>query len=185
MERNPWIAGFLVALRRTGVVARACEAVGIGRNTAEALRSKDGDFDAAWTDALEDAYDTLEEELLERALNGTPEPLTYQGAFSYEVERDASGNPVVEQYDTGSTDKAGNPIMASRTRLVLDAKGRPVPLTVRKKSDALLMFALKGRRKVMYAERSEVTGADGKAQQLVVSWDTPATASEAAPLPTP
>jgi hypothetical protein len=44
---------------------------------------------------------------------------------------------------------------------VLGADGQPVPLTVRKHSDALLALILKGRRKKVYAERTELTGADG------------------------
>ncbi len=46
-------------------------------------------------------------------------------------------------------------------RPVLDARGQPVPLTVRKHSDALLALYLKGRRKKVYADRTELTGADG------------------------
>lgn len=37
-----------------------------------------------------------------------------------------------------------------------------VPLTIRKHSDQLLVTILKGRRKAVYAERTELTGADGK-----------------------
>jgi hypothetical protein len=44
---------------------------------------------------------------------------------------------------------------------VLGGDGLPVPLTVRKHSDSLLALILKGRRKKVYAERTELTGADG------------------------
>jgi hypothetical protein len=50
---------------------------------------------------------------------------------------------------------------------VLDEHGQPVPLTVRKHSDTLLALFLKGRRKKVYADRTEVTGADGGPVQAV------------------
>ena len=39
--------------------------------------------------------------------------------------------------------------------------GKPVWLTVRKPSDALLALLLKGRRKSVFADRTELTGANG------------------------
>ena len=45
----------------------------------------------------------------------------------------------------------------------MDANGKPVPLTIRKHSDALLSLYLKGRRKEVYSERKELTGANGTA----------------------
>jgi hypothetical protein len=161
-----WVAPFLASLRHQGVIAQAARDAGIGYSTAYALRERDADFAAAWTDALEESYDSLEAELLRRAVLGTAEPVVYQGQLTYELERDAAGNVVVEQYDTGTTDTDGDPVLAMRPKMMLDDKGRPVPLVVRKKSDALLMFALKGRRKKVYAERTELTGADGGPVEL-------------------
>jgi hypothetical protein len=158
---DAWVAPFLAALRTTGVVAKAARAAKVSYSTPYALREKDGDFRAAWDDALEESYDTLEAELLDRAVNGVAEPLVHQGMFTFECERDEQGRPVIEQYDSGLLDKDGKPVMGSRHKLKLDELGNPIPCVVRKKSDALLMFALKGRRKRVYAERTEVTGADG------------------------
>lgn len=162
----PWVGPFLEALRRTGVVAQAARAAGASYTAVYALRNSDADFAAAWDDALEESYDALEAELLDRAVNGVPEPLTYQGLITYEVQRDENGDVVTESYDTQTTDKDGKPIFGRRNKLLLDEQGRPVPVVVRKKSDALLMFALKGRRKRVYAERSEISGPDGKPVQI-------------------
>jgi hypothetical protein len=59
---------------------------------------------------------------------------------------------------------------------MLDAHGQPIPLTVRKHSDTLLAMYLKGRRKTVYAERKELTGADGSAlpaAQVVIATGVP------------
>ena len=44
---------------------------------------------------------------------------------------------------------------------VLDDNGQPVPLTIRKHSDSLLQFVLKGRRRAVYGDKTELTGANG------------------------
>jgi len=44
--------------------------------------------------------------------------------------------------------------------------GSVVPLTVRKHSDQILALVLKGRRKRVYADRQEITGADGAPLQV-------------------
>ena len=45
--------------------------------------------------------------------------------------------------------------------MCLDDNGQPIPLTVRKHSDAILALVLKGRRKKVYADRTELTGVEG------------------------
>ena len=50
--------------------------------------------------------------------------------------------------------------------MVLDAHGQPIPLTTPKQSDALLSLVLKGRRKKVYADRTELTGAEGAPMQI-------------------
>ena len=159
-----------MALRRHGVQAMACREVGITYGAPTALAARDGDFRAGMDEALEEAYDTLEQELIARAVYGTREPVVHQGAVSYEPERDDCGHPVQEVYDTGAVTASGAPITATRLKLALDDKGRPIPVSVTKRSDALLMFALKGRRRRMYADRTEVTGADGGPTKLEISW---------------
>lgn len=162
----PWVTPFLAELRRSGVAARAARAAGVSYSTAYALRDSSADFKAAWDDALEEAVDDMEAEARERAMVGHPEPLTHQGTITYEFERDEHGRVVTEQVDTGTVDKDGKTIFQTVPKLKLDEHGRPVPVVVHKRSDTLLMFLLKGRRKKVFAERTEVTGPEGGAVQL-------------------
>lgn len=151
MERKrpgyDWKPIFLQALALVPVVAHACKAAGIDRTTAYSARDHNEDFAKAWDDAMENGVDEAEAEAFRRAVQGFEEPVVYQGAVSYHVQRDAQGNPVM-----GAD---GRPV------LLVDAKGNPVPITVRRHSDALLTVILKGRRKRIYAERTELTGAEG------------------------
>lgn len=158
--RPPWVLGFLEALRATGNVAEACRRAGVVSTTsAYHLRSTDADFANDWDNALEDATDTLELEARRRAVEGVEEPVVYQGQLTPVWERDADGEIVLHEYDTGVV-KDGKPIMGQRPRqLVID--GRPQWLTIRKKSDPLLMFLLKGLRKKYGTETTELTGKDG------------------------
>jgi hypothetical protein len=138
-----WKPAFLAALRELPVIAHACKAVGIERSTAYRARETDEDFANAWDDAMEEGIDRAEQEAFRRAVVGFEEPVIDKGRLAYRYER----------YE----DEDG----AEHYRLQLDANGQPIPLTVRKHSDALLALYLKGRRKKVYAERTEVTGADG------------------------
>lgn len=134
---------FLAALRQVPVVQHACDAIGIGRTTAYGWRNEDKDFAAAWDDAMEAGIDRAEAEAFRRAVIGFDEPVVHKGVMSYRTERHLEGDEVAY-------------------RTVLDDRGQPVPLTVRKHSDMLLSLVLKGRRKQVFAERTELTGADGK-----------------------
>lgn len=144
----PWRDVFLASLRTVPVVARACEAVNIERSTAYRAREAEPAFAEAWDDALEHGVDNAEAEAFRRAVVGFEEPVVHQGRISYRHER----------YE----DEAG----AEHWRMVLDANGQPIPLTTRKHSDALLNLILKGRRKKVYADRTELTGADGAPMQI-------------------
>jgi len=138
-----WKALFLLALAEVPVISHACKAAGVNRVTAWRAREADEEFAKAWDEAMEEGVDRAEQEAFRRAVVGYEEPVVHQGRLSYLYERyvDDDGK---EHY-----------------RPVLDANGQPVPLTVRKHSDALLALILKGRRKKVYADRTELTGADG------------------------
>jgi hypothetical protein len=154
-----WIDPFLTALRTTGNVVQSARAAGTHTSTAYSLRHKDADFAAAWDNALEDATDALEAEARRRALEGVNEPVVYQGQLTPLFEYDDSGKIVMEEYDTGMV-KDGQPVLSSRPKqLVID--GKPQFLTLNKRSDALLMFLLKGLRKKYGTESHEITGKDG------------------------
>lgn len=153
-----WKPAFLAALREYPVIAHACKVVDINRTTAWRAREADEGFAAAWDDALEDGIDRAEKEAFRRAVTGYEEPVIDKGRLVYAYER--------------YVDEEG----AEHYRPVLNDKGQPVPLTVRKHSDALLALILKGRRKAVYAERKEVTGADGAAlpaAQVIIATGVP------------
>ncbi len=52
-------------------------------------------------------------------------------------------------------------IHRGKLMFVKGADGKRVPLTTRRHSDQLLALILRARRKTVYAERTELTGADG------------------------
>lgn len=146
---HDWKPAFLAALRELPVVAHACKAVGIDRSTAYKARDALPEFALQWEDAMEEGVDRAEQEAFRRGVVGFEEPVIDKGRLAYQYERYVD--------DEG---KEG-------FRPVLDAMGQPVPLTVRKHSDTLLGLVLKGRRKKVYADRTELTGADGGPMQTV------------------
>jgi hypothetical protein len=164
MSNKPfdWKPPYLAALREMPVVAHACKAVGIERSTAYRAREADEDFAKAWDDAMEEGVDRAEQEAFRRGVVGFEEPVIDKGRLAYRYERyeveDADGHKT-EQY-----------------RICLDEHGQPIPLTVRKHSDVMLGLVLKGRRKSVYAERKELTGADGAAlpaAQVIIATGVP------------
>ena len=161
-----WDQAFLSALAETGVMSRAAELADVDRVTAWRRRKNDPDFDKACSEALQQAADALEQEARRRALEGEREPVIYQGQPTYVYETDEAGYPIFDtvQEESPGFDSEGKPIVrlvdVKRARRKLDADGQPVILTVRKRSDALLALLLKGRRKEVFADRTELTGAD-------------------------
>lgn len=149
-----WKPIFLEALRSMPVVRHACDAAGVNRSTVWRARETDEEFAKAWDDAMADGVDKAEQAAHKRAVDGFEEPVIDKGRLAYRYER------VVIKHEHAET---GETVEEEQWRLALDANGQPIPLTVRKHSDALLSLILKGRRKEVYADRTELTGADGGA----------------------
>lgn len=160
----PWLKPFIDHLTESGNVSGSARAVGVHTAALYARRRNDGDFAAAWDQAMEDATDTLEAEARRRAVQGVQEPVVYQGQLTPVWETDAAGRPLLEAF--GSTGPDGQPVTEHRPVQKLDTNGRPVWLTVTKYSDSLLALLLKGRRKHVFADRTELTGAGGGAVQI-------------------
>lgn len=139
----PWTDAFLAALREYPVISHACEAVGIDRSTVWRRKQKEEDFAQAMDDAMEVGIDRAEKEAYRRGVHGWHEPVIDKGRVAWAYERlvDEDG---VESF-----------------RPILDANGQPVPLTIKKHSDGLLQFVLKGRRRAVYGDKQEITGAGG------------------------
>lgn len=148
MSQYPaWVNPFLQHLRTSCNVAESCRQVGVASGVAYALRKTDADFAASWEDALEDAYDYLEAEARRRAFEGIEEAVVYQGQLTPILEREANG-----QY---KLDDDGNPIQSR------NQDGSLKYLSVRKYSDSLAQFLLKGYRRKKFGEKIELTGKDG------------------------
>lgn len=152
-----WKPLFLAALREMPVIRHGCEAAGVNRSTAWRARQTDEEFAKAWDDAMADGIDRAEQEALRRGVFGYEEPVVYQGQLTPRMAPvvDAEGNPAMDEL-TGT----------QKWAVVRDATGQPVHLTVRKHSDALLALVLKGRRKEVYADRTELAGVAGQPLQV-------------------
>lgn len=159
----PWTEPFLAALREYPVLSHAAKAVDINRSTAWRRMEADPEFKAAVEEAMEEGIDRAEQEAFRRGVVGYEEPLTYQGHITYLIEHyDADTGELIRE-----TDYDDNLLLPKeerknyRWRHKLDAAGQPMAVTIRKHSDALLTLVLKGRRKRVFADRTELTGADG------------------------
>lgn len=160
----PWTNAFLSALASGCTVSEAADAAGIASSTAYGLKYRDADFAEAWRLAMEDSVDLLEREARRRAIDGVEEPVIFQGQPTYVYETDDRGDTVMDtvQVEQPDLETGGMKLVnVQRPRRKLDADGNPVVLTVRKPSDSLLALLLKGRRKDVFSDRTELTGAGG------------------------
>lgn len=149
MANQAWTHNFLRALTETGVARSAAAAAGISTAAVSARRKVDPDFEEAYLQALEDSVDLMDHAARSRALHGVEEPVVYQGQLTPVFERDADGEVVVD-VATGRAIQAKNP------------DGSPKYLTITKFSDTLLMFVLKGNRRRLYGDKTEIGNIDGK-----------------------
>jgi hypothetical protein len=79
-------SGFLEAFEQTGMVSRACEAIGISRQTAYAERQRNEDFAVEWHDVEERVTETMEREAYRRAVEGVTEPVVSAGKHVTDVQ---------------------------------------------------------------------------------------------------
>jgi hypothetical protein len=73
------VARFLDALAETASVAEASRRAGVARGALYRRRAADGDFAAAWTQALRIGIDALYDEAVRRATVGDDKPVFYRG----------------------------------------------------------------------------------------------------------
>jgi hypothetical protein len=124
-----WQKAFLSALAVNGNVTSAAKAARVNRQAVYRVRDEDEAFAALWEEALAQAGDSLEEEAIRRARDGVNEPVIYQGELC--------GLWVDEH---GTRVDAGTPGASF------------LPLTVKKYSDTLLIFLLKGHKPDKFRE---------------------------------
>ena len=126
---------FLAAFRECGNVRLAATAADVGRRTHYDWL-QDPAYAAAFADAREDAAELLEQEARRRALVGVDEPLSHQGQISYHPAKDTNGCILRD---------ADNKVVST-----------DVPQTVKKFSDVLLMFLIKGAKPNTYRDNVKV-----------------------------
>lgn len=113
---------FLAAYEEYGTVAGAARAVGCERTNHNHRWLSNPEYEAAFKEAKEASVQFLETEIRRRALEGDDEPVIYQGKRCYEMVRNLKGKLVKK------------------------------PLTIKRKSDNLGMFILKGERPEKYRD---------------------------------
>ena len=131
---------FLLAYADSANVTVAATAAKVGRRTHYDWLENDAEYAAAFKAAGEDAADLLELEARRRAAEGVDEPVIHQGQMM------------------------GVWVNAKGQQVAKDTPGaRMIPLTVKRYSDTLLIFLLKGARPEKYRDnaRIEHTGAGG------------------------
>lgn len=127
----------LEALAKCSSIKAACELADVPRRTFYNWE-KNKTFAAAVQEAYKEGNDTLDDAIIERALQGVSEPLVSMGKLVYEEipELDNEGNPKL--------DKRGRPVMQ-----------RGAQIFVSKPSDRMLELAAKSRMK-KYRDRVDL-----------------------------
>lgn len=128
-------AAFLAAFAETASITRAAKAAKVHRRLHYDWLL-DPDYAARFATAGEQAAEILEDEAIRRAVDGVDEPKFYKGGLCYRQKWNE---------ETQCWERYGK------------------PLTVKRHSDALMMFMLRGLKPEKYRERTELTGKDGGA----------------------
>lgn len=130
---------FLAAIRVYPNITRAARAAGIRREAHYKRYGADPVYTAAFDAAWKMGVSSFEDRVMDRAMEGVPEPVVYQGSLCYTPVRDANGQVMVAGPE-------GEPVME--------------PLVLRKFSVERERLMLQGARPEKYA-RKELTGAGG------------------------
>lgn len=78
---------FLELIRSTANISKACRAMNVSRFAVYEHKKNDEEFSKAWDEAYEEAVDSLEQEARRRAVEGTDEPVFYQGEVVGHIRR--------------------------------------------------------------------------------------------------
>ena len=157
---------FLAVLAETGNVTKSAAAIGCGRSAVYEWYRNDPTFAARWDQAIKVAVLGMEDEVKRRAFEGVQEPLTHQGQFTYEYERDETGAVIFDEIEVEREviSKRGKEIKTEiirQPRLKMDG-GQPRVATVTKYSDTLAIFLLKAHDpKYRENQRVELSGPEG------------------------
>lgn len=151
------LTAFCAALAETGIVGRACKAVGISRETAYTWREEHPEFAARWDKALKVGVTALEDEAHRRAFEGCDKPLVHQGQFTplFTEAKDEEGNVIMEDSVVPGQQR---PKMIP----LLDDEGKQQYATMKEYSDTLAIFLLKAHNPEKYRDNIKMqhTGLD-------------------------
>lgn len=137
-ERREKQALFLTALGKCASIKQACEIAGVGRATVYRWQQSSATFRKAVEEANKEANDTIDDEIVRRAIEGIEEPLVSMGKLVFLEE----------------------PLLGEDEKPLLDEKNRPImriigQVKVRKYSDTLLLALAKSRMK-KYRDRVDL-----------------------------
>lgn len=102
-----WSPAFLAHLRETANVRESCKKAGVARSVAYDRRANDPQFAAAWSDAVEDAVDELEQTARRRALESSDTLIIFllkshrPSVYRDRIEVDAKNRLVIEEEVVG------------------------------------------------------------------------------------
>lgn len=151
------LTAFCAALAETGIVGKACKAVGISRETAYNWREEHSEFATRWDKALKVGVTALEDEAHRRAFEGCDKPLVHQGQFTplFTEAKDEYGNVIMEDSVVPGQQR---PKMIP----LLDDEGKQQYATMKEYSDTLAIFLLKAHNPEKYRDNMKVqhTGPD-------------------------
>jgi hypothetical protein len=158
---------FLAAFAVTGNIGRAAAAAGIDRSTHHRWMREDSAYAESFKQATEEAAGVVEDIAVQRATEGLDEPIIYQGELVY--KRDPETGAVERDPDTLA----------------------PIPLTIRRRSDTVLLAVLKAWKPDKYRENHHIdadvrhTGAanmtDAELERIARGGDAGAGSGGAAP----
>jgi hypothetical protein len=93
-ERADYQARFLAAFRTHGIITRACDEIGVDRETVRGWEEHDESFSPQYASAKEAVNDIYREAARKRAIDGTESFVVNQGKLVYDPE---TGQPLIER----------------------------------------------------------------------------------------
>ncbi len=147
---------FLDALASVGVMAEACRQAGFCRTTAKYYMQQaregvpglanvkwgniEGPFDELVQIAIANAIEEVEVCMFKRA-RGYDEPQTYQGRVQFEIDHDA----IALGAEPGTWEA-----------ILKDKNGKPIPVTIMRQSEDLMMFLAKKHKPDIYGDKTQL-----------------------------
>lgn len=135
---------FLAAFKTCASITRAAQAAGISRDLHYRWIKESKSYAAAFEEARVQAGQSLEDEAVRRAKEGTFKPNVYQGGFCYGES----------EYELDEAASSGN-------RKVYKLKNGARPMGIVEYSDTLLIALLKANLPDKYRERGSVEHTGG------------------------